>query len=92
MTLIGLWDHNLGSYEKKTNNSYSHSCKDCLHKKKGGKSAILLLINMREKRVRGSPACVGQAGWWLEGEDNLVPGGAALWLAGSVMCGANGLM
>lgn len=47
---------------------------------------------MREKRVRGSPACEGQAGWWLEGEDNFVPGGAALWLAGSVMCGANGLM
>lgn len=35
MTLIGLWDHNLGSYEKTPNNSYSHSCKDCLHKKKG---------------------------------------------------------
>lgn len=31
----------------------------------------------------GSPACVVQAGWLLEGEDNLVPGGAALCLAGS---------
>ena len=51
--------------------------------KEGGKSAISLLINLREKRVLGSPACVGQAGWLLEGEDNLVSGGAALRLAGS---------
>lgn len=45
---------------------------------------------MSEKRVLGSPACVGQAGWLLEGKDNLVPGGAALCLAGSA-CGAAGL-
>lgn len=57
MTLIGLWDHNLGSYEKIPTTVTVTAARTVFIKRRG-KSVVVLLVNTREKRVLGLPVCV----------------------------------